>query len=433
MTFIEVVVGAVPSNEADLALYPEINCITGMREFTASFGQPTSLERDLLVLAASVYCADLATKRGDREDFVRDFRLRVPIVNYHLLEPMKDDLQIILWTLSGDNWTIEFRPLDGPLEQWQNLANSDGEVLLFSGGLDSLAAAYQRLTVGIRRLVLVSHLTSNSVTRNSQEMLNAELEKEFPNNVTREHFYVSGRKRGNTFFPQDSEREETQRSRSFMFLILGALVARRKGISRVLMIAENGQMAIHLPLTQARIGAFSTRTAHPDFLTRMQQFLRGVLGFGITIYNPFLYRTKAEIVKQLVLEAPGMIPLSGSCWRAFRLGGESKHCGECIPCIIRRIALEYNQFALPEYKRDLFSEEVANLAENDTGKRNLSELMEFAHHFSDPELRKSVLEDFPELLSDAIDVTRAIEMYSRFATEAKSVFERYTGVRSLWP
>ena len=62
-----------------------------------------------------------------------------------------------------------------------------------------------------------------------------------------------------------------------MFLILAALVARRLGRRDLLMIAENGQMAIHLPLSTARIGAFSTHTAHPDVLDSMQTILSSAL------------------------------------------------------------------------------------------------------------------------------------------------------------
>jgi hypothetical protein len=63
-------------------------------------------------------------------------------------------------------------------------------------------------------------------------------------------------------------------------------------------------MAIHLPLTAARIGAFSTHTAHPDFVIEMEGLLGDVLSFKLRIVNPFLYRTKAECVTGLVIPSP---------------------------------------------------------------------------------------------------------------------------------
>lgn len=309
--------------------------------------------------------------------------------------------------------------------------SNPGEVLLFSGGLDSLAGAYERLTTRDTPLALVSHITHNNVVKSSQETLFGWLSETFGQRVTREHFFVSGRTVGDLPFPQDSDREETQRTRSFLFLTLGALVARRRGISRVLMNAENGQMAIHLPLTAARVGAFSTKTAHPSFLAEMERILSALLEFPLEIHNPFLYMTKAEVVKRLVEEAPGVIEASGSCWKAFRVGSGFRHCGECIPCLIRRIALEHRGLELPEYKRDLLREDISSLDADDLGKRNLAELLDFVMHFHRDDLRASALDDFPELLAGSFDAGKATNMYSRFAKEAVTVLSRYPGVRGL--
>jgi hypothetical protein len=45
---------------------------------------------------------------------------------------------------------------------------------------------------------------------------------------------------------------------------------------QLIYIAENGQMAIHLPLTQARIGAFSTHTAHVQNLAEQSGQLESI-------------------------------------------------------------------------------------------------------------------------------------------------------------
>ena len=82
-------------------------------------------------------------------------------------------------------------------------------------------------------------------------------------------------------------------------MVLGALVARRLGHRKVLMIAENGQLAIHLPLNNARVGAFSTHTAHPDVLALMQRILRTALSVNFELLNPYVYRTKGEVVDGL--------------------------------------------------------------------------------------------------------------------------------------
>ena len=44
---------------------------TGENSFREGFGEPTSLERDLLRIGAAIFAADRAAARGEREDFAR--------------------------------------------------------------------------------------------------------------------------------------------------------------------------------------------------------------------------------------------------------------------------------------------------------------------------------------------------------------------------
>lgn len=426
MTQIVVVPNRDAKAVADLVLCPEYNIQTGLNEFKRTYQDVTSLESDLLRLAAAVYCADLAVKRGEREQFLRDFEVSIPVANYHAMERFREDLEVVLHTLSNDNWTIRFLRLEEAPEENRQWPENEGNVLLFSGGLDSLAGAYSILVSELTPLALVSHVTSNAATRKSQEDLFGWLASKFPGRVTRDFFYVSGRNKPDLPFPDD--REDTQRTRSFMFITLASLVARRKGLSKVIFIAENGPMAIHLPLTQARVSAFSTKTAHPDFLSEMQLWVSSVLDFPIEIHNPFLYMTKAEVIRPICDQAPECLELSGSCWKTARVGGGVKHCGECVPCLIRRIAVEYNGLKLDEYAIDLLAKDIGQLPSDNTGKRNLIDLAEFVQHFVREDLRRQIAENYPELMSGSFDAERAFEMYCRFAEETLEVLSRYPGV-----
>jgi hypothetical protein len=108
------------------------------------------------------------------------------------------------------------------------------------------------------------------------------------------------------------------------------------------------------------------------------------------------------------------------------------HCGDCVPCLVRRIAFEVNGINLAEYRRDLFSLDVPALPEADEGKRNLVELAEFAHAFST--LPEATLTDqFPDLINAAFDQPQALSMYRRFGKEAETVLRRYTGPAALLP
>jgi hypothetical protein len=82
------------------------------------------------------------------------------------------------------------------------------------------------------------------------------------------------------------------------------------------------------------------------------------------------------------------------------------------------------------YERDLLSEDVLALPPDDTGKRNLVELVEFAYLFktlSDTELEFI----YPELINKQIDKANAISMYRRVANEVETVLRNYPNAAKL--
>lgn len=419
-------------NAAHLTLCPGKNFRTGIKDFGTVYSNLTTLEQDALLVASAVYACDLAFKRGEREDITRHIALRIPVVNSQAFENVHERLEAILFLLSHDNWTIEFTRANGVPESAFEWPIADGKTLLFSGGLDSLAAAVDLLDdLGPERLQLASHVTANRVTKGSQRALIEYLNKCYSATTHRVVVRSGGYNHKDYAFPSDHEREETQRTRSFMFLTIAALSARRSGKTEIVVIAENGQMAIHLPLSAARIGAFSTHTAHPQFVSMTSDYFTALLEQRISITNPYLYKTKAEVVTTLVRAHRTAIPKSVSCWRGSRLSS-SNHCGECVPCLVRRIALEANGLKLKEFARDLFAESIGALGPNDEGKRNLVELAEFALAFrtySAADLE--VL--YPDLINESIDRPKAVAMYKRFAEEALAVLGTYSGVRPLLP
>jgi 7-cyano-7-deazaguanine synthase in queuosine biosynthesis len=315
------------------------------------------------------------------------------------------------------------RQQNGTTEQAFAVDPAEGSTLLFSGGLDSLAAAveYGRTTP----LQLVSHVTHNQETRSTQVDL-VTLLRQSGISLCHEQFFISSRDAQNF----DHDVESTQRTRSFLFLVLGALAARRRGHSKVLMIAENGQLAIHLPLNSARVGAFSTHTAHPDVIALMQQILRAALAVEFEIVNPFLYRTKSEVIDKVWKDLRTGIAVSSSCWKNARLRNNATHCGECIPCYVRRVAIEVHGNDPTAYARDVFAENIGALAPDDEGRRNLVDLCEFSMRFS----RQSEIElmtEWPELYSENINREGVIGMYRRAAEQTVQVLTRYQGVAPL--
>lgn len=392
--------------------------ITGESDFTQAFGTPSTLEEDLLRIASTVFAADRAYARGEREDVNRRFEVSIPVVNVGRLLPLAPLVEQALYRLSNDTWNIHFRQIAGNPEQAMAMPASHGRTLLFSGGLDSLAAAIEYGQVP-GALQLISHRTRNQITITSQRELwdgLTQLGLELPYRTC----FVSSRSDTSL----DHDEENSQRTRSFVFLTLGALMARRSGHHEVIFLAENGQMAIHLPLTQGRVGAFSTHTAHPEVLASLEAFLSSALNFRIKITNPYVHRTKKEVVEVIHLFSPALLFRSNSCWKNARLPSGATHCGVCAPCFIRRIAIESFQQDCTLYARDPWREDVSMMGPDDEARRNLADLAELVKRF-ETESNEDILSEWPELYSDDVDAVQVMAMYRRFATEARAVLCHY--------
>src|SRR5438552_4144090 len=121
------------------------NLLTGASDFSKTFGQPTSLENDTLSVAATIFAVDLAARREQREDFVREMELVIHVANLQLFRRVQRELEYILWNLSNDNWTITFEHDGNPPEKPVKSDPGGGTTLLFSGGLDSFVVATELL------------------------------------------------------------------------------------------------------------------------------------------------------------------------------------------------------------------------------------------------------------------------------------------------
>jgi len=419
------------SKDPGLHLCPGQNLYTGVKNFERHFKSLNSLEEDLLNLASGIYAADLACKRLDREQNIRTIDFYIDVINYHIFERIKDKLIYALMLISRDNWNIVFRPIKGKTINKIEWVKDKGIVLLFSGGMDSMCAASKFLNNN-QELVLVSHNSQrNRIVDNCQNEVHTALENYYCKKVNHIHIKVYGRKNGKYEFPED--RENTQRTRSFLFLTIAALVTRRKGFERIVYMAENGQFAIHLPLNQARIGPFSTHTADPEFIIKIEEIFKIILNNEcLEISNPFLYLTKAEVFGLLPEKLKSEVGKSASCWKISRTPG-NKHCGFCIPCISRRIALEYHNIKINEYARDLFNEDILKKPSDDDGKRNLIDYLEFISNFANVNNtnKNKIMIEYPELFNQYLNTDKAIELYKRVSKQSFEVFQKYKNIKNI--
>jgi hypothetical protein len=302
---------------------------------------------DLLEIAAYVFTADAATRRGDAwldgatEQWRRDLHFVVPVrdLTFWRREEVRTVLVDVLQFLSDDTYTFHFgqlekdRPLQGYLElsslqEWP--FHKVERVLMFSGGLDSLAGAVETASAG-KNLVLVSHRPV-SILDSRQKKLVSQLREAFPQ-VKILHVPVWVNKNVKL------GREFTQRTRSFLFSALGTAVGHSLEADGVRFF-ENGVVSLNLPVADEVIGARASRTTHPEALEYFSTLYSKLLDRSFVVDNPYLLKTKAEVIGRVAdLGASKLIAHTSSCFHTMHKSKTQWHCGTCSQCIDRRVAI----------------------------------------------------------------------------------------------
>lgn len=287
---------------------------------------PPPLAVDLLHLAMTVYSADLRVNRIHGSGrWTRDFALHLPVSNVERWESAAPILVRMLQFLTGDRWRVEFRPRASGSTERQGQLGATGiqAVSLFSGGLDSLVGAIDLLASG-NSVALVAHHGAGMANSFQANVLNG-LRPTYGALLTPLMFYVQPPR------SESDDGEKSMRSRSVLFLSLGAAVAATLGSGQSLVVAENGLISINVPLTPSRTGSSSTRTTHPHFLALFRDLL-STLGLGVPLEIPYRFFTKGEMLRRCVAQdvLRDVAPLTMSCSHpeAGRFRGHSPgdHC-----------------------------------------------------------------------------------------------------------
>src|SRR4029453_1554644 len=98
--------------------------------------------------------------------------------------------------------------------------------------------------------------------------------------------------------------EHTQRTRSFLLAAMALVVAKVKRTDRI-RFYENGIMSVNLPISTQVVGARSSRSTHPRSLVLLQDLSRLVRRDNTIIENPFIWKTKIEVVNELRAKPEG--------------------------------------------------------------------------------------------------------------------------------
>lgn len=301
---------------------------------------------DLIEIASYVYCADQAVSRGGEDiltfgsSWRRNFSFHIPVRLPAIWSSPEilGTLQRTLGILSEDTYEFHFsrRANAVPMQQYLKLDGSESapceidEVLLFSGGVDSLGGAVQEAVAGKRRLALVSHRSTSKVFSRQKQLLQG-LKALCRDNAPL-HIPVWVHQSGT------SGREYSQRSRTFLYASLAAAVAHVFGLSKI-RFYENGVVGLNLPISEQVVGARATRTTHPQVLAGFARLFGQLVEKPFAVENPFLWVTKSEVV-DLIGDAgcSHLVEQSISCMHTHEQTKEQPHCGRCSQCISRRFA-----------------------------------------------------------------------------------------------
>lgn len=285
---------------------------------------------DFLALAMAVVSADLAGHRRQSPDgWTREFELFVTVGDPAFWNANVAIVEKLLEFLTTDRWSVHF--IAGgivPEAHPKAVFPEEDCIVLLSGGLDSFVGAID-LVAQRRKPIAVSQTVRGDAAE--QRAFAARIGGGL------RHFQLN-----HVATVPNPETPPTQRARSIVFLAYGVFFATtlakyHSGDTIPLYVCENGFISINPPLTGGRLGSLSTRTTHPVVLSLLQQLL--VLGeLRVQIVNPYRFTTKGEMLRacadQDLLEAHGYS--TTSCGRFKQYG--YKHCGRCLPCLVRRAA-----------------------------------------------------------------------------------------------
>ena len=298
---------------------------------------------DLLEIAAYIYCADRWSHRGGKsaveyQSWSRDFFFHVKVRDFDFWSQPEvgEKLNTALSFLSGDrSFAFDFQSgHETPptslfdLQQVSVTNMNTARITLFSGGLDSLAGAYEVLSRTTDDVCLVSHRSSQPQVGRTQDRLVGSLQSKFPGRVQHYKFHCN--------LTGERAAQETQRTRMFLYLAIATVIAATVSLNEVT-IFENGITSFNFPRRQDLMNARATRTTHPKAISLLQDLFRAITSNEFSIATPFIWKTKADVVAALV-DASGreLVPSAVSCSRTFLPIGSSTHCGECSQCIDRR-------------------------------------------------------------------------------------------------
>jgi len=314
-------------------------------DFVRSVGTIPARVLDLLELAGYLFAVDRLTPRGQPDALLYDSWSR----RFHIVMKVRDTefwnddatkkklIDLLLFVTGDREYRFEFLPghttdrahlFDN--EEFRITPEKPHHVMLFSGGLDSLAGAVARLNSSGDIVCLVSHRSGQPSTAMTQDRLANALAQQFPRRV-RPYRFATG-------LTNKRAISETQRTRTFLYGSIAFALATALG-QREVAFYENGITSLNFPRRQDLLNARASRTTHPKTMFLLSEFLSHVASHPIVLSNSYRWKTKADVLEVLKqYRSETLIPSTVTCSRTTMTRGDHTHCGGCFQCVDRRFA-----------------------------------------------------------------------------------------------
>ena len=395
---------------------------------------------DFLDIATFVYCADqffvrsqgISDLHGERWYRGINFIVGVRDISFWQDDAITEQLCSLLSFLSGEDISFEFQklPIDKARDGYFNFVGKwdkrekPTQVMLYSGGLDSLGGALMESLNNGNRTVLVRH-KSHEKFKKRHEQLNEALLNKCKNNRPLIVALEVNKDRKLT-------KEYTQRTRSFLYFSLASTIAYLLDLSNV-KFYENGPVSINLPMTHQVLGSMATRTTHPKVLYYFQQLISKIAERPFIVENPFLKMTKGNVLDFIhQCDCQDLIPLSTSCAHIgfAHCSNKQPQCGVCSQCIDRRFALEACGLSILEpgsrYKHDFFAGSLGQLKQEDRATlisyiERAIRIIQMSYEDFQLEFTSTALAAKYMPMGSAIASKQIFEVYKKHAAEVEAV------------
>lgn len=299
---------------------------------------PTAIRRDGLApsvrawdfatIASAVAASDKAIPRQDSADgWTRMIELSICLREPAAWNGKRAELESLLGFLTGDFWTLRLLPggMKVPKAKRPIKRNADC-VCLLSGGIDSLVGAIDQTSAGKKPLFVSQVVRGDRDTQKNFASALGGLDRHYQWSFAVGH-------------PGPSEK--STRARSIVFFAFAALAASAIASTTEqpveIVVPENGFISLNVPLGPGRLGSLSTKTTHPVYMSGIQA-LWDAVGIPARLSFPYRDRTKGELLLKCAdpTQLAKLIGDSTSCGKYQR--HNLTHCGECVPCMVRRAA-----------------------------------------------------------------------------------------------